>query len=79
MIILSYICSCLILNKISNLNKMVVRAKLCATRFRYYESDLYDVFMFSRTIMNLRSDSNGSRRGLSIDVGSGCTLYLVLR
>jgi len=28
---------------------MVIRAKLCATRFRHYESDLYDVFMFSRT------------------------------
>jgi len=23
--------------------------KLCAIRFRHYESDLYDVFMFSRT------------------------------
>jgi len=49
MIILSYVCSCFILYKISNVNKMVVRAKLCATRFMHYESDLYDVFMFSLT------------------------------
>jgi len=44
---------------------------------RCYDPDQKNTRMSE--LMNLRSDSNVSRRGLSTDVGSGCTLYLVLR